>query len=169
MFGFHHRSVPTFQSDVIGQTPLPSPLSCQNQSFQIIVFDANKLLSRAETKLTRREKANISNKQNAASIIPTASPRRPVRGGGANAAMATTASAKLTVAVAMYWKAVAAVSEGVQEGGKEGRMAGGQWRQAHKETTSRAIELVLVIVVTMSPPDKTGWRWVILSRGGVPR
>ena len=64
------------------------------------------------TKLTRKEKAIISNEENPASRTPTASPSRPVMGGGANAAMATTTSAKLTVAVAMYWKAVAALSEG---------------------------------------------------------
>ena len=74
--------------------------------------DEQKLLSRAATKLARREKASNSNREKHASITPTASPRRPVMGGRVNAEMATTTSAKLMVAVAMYWKAVAAVSEG---------------------------------------------------------
>ena len=82
------------------------------QKLQNKKVDAKNLLLRAVTKLSIREKAIISNNENPASITPTASPSRPVMGGGANAAMATTTSAKLTVAVAMYWKAVAALSEG---------------------------------------------------------
>ena len=59
-----------------------------------------------------REKAVIWNKENAASIIPKASPSRLVVGGNANAAVTTTMSAMLTVTVAVNWKALAASSEG---------------------------------------------------------
>lgn len=59
-----------------------------------------------------REKAIIWNKENTASITPKASPSKPVVGGDARAARTTTTSAKLTIIVAMNWKAVAASSEG---------------------------------------------------------
>ena len=87
-----------------------------------------------------REKAIIWNKENTASIVPKARPSKPVVGGDVNAARTTTTSAKLTIIVAMNWKAAAASSEGY--GCDENVVGSGQWLQARNET-SRAIEITV--------------------------
>ena len=69
-------------------------------------------LPHSATAAAIKEKASIWNKENAPSTTPRASPILAVAGGDANAAMITSKSAKLTMAVAMSWKAVAALSAG---------------------------------------------------------
>lgn len=96
-----------------------------------------------------REKAIICNTENTASIIPAASPSRPVVGGEVNAAMTTIKIAKLTQIVAPIWMKPAAMSEayGWDENATWLVVSGDRRKN---EATSRAVEMRWALLLAMS-------------------